>query len=219
MLKKERSRTCKEAAMRGFHLCLTILLGFAATSYAQDDANGDEYMQGTEKAVFQEKAGRNQCRVFSKYLIRTTDAEEDVGQLIGVYGRDPGSPQQLCKVRGKRLLLVQNDDANYFDGLFGKFMFVDSGTSAGNRGIEIFDLTTGKSILSTGYYYPGVKLVEGRYLVYDYPSDKTGDIKTCKEAAKWQKEGGGIQWVISKKFDLQTRKTISVGGLKCAYAE
>lgn len=118
--------------MRSFRLCLIILLAFAASGYAQDDAN-DEYMQGTEKPVFRQKSGRNECRVFSKFLIRTTDSE-DVGQLIGVYGRDQGTPQQLCKVRGKRLLLVQNDDANYFNGLSGKFMFVDSGTSAGNRG-------------------------------------------------------------------------------------
>ena len=112
---------------------------------------------------------------------------------------------------------MKNSGENYFFGLAVDKFLIDSGTSAGIRGLDIAGLTVKKVIFSTSYQ--GSVKVAGNAVVYDKPSDTKGLLKNCPNAAKWKKEGGGVGWIRPTRIDLTTLKENSVGQLACVYVE
>jgi hypothetical protein len=175
-------------------------------------------MKGTETPTFQTSSNAGKCFVFSEYVVKTDQIDAD-GENISVYKRGTSaSAKSACQTKGKAYLYIKDADNNSFYGLLGAYLFVDSGTSVDSRGLEIYNLTSRKSIITKGYM-GDAKLVERNFVIFDSPSDKKGSLKTCKEAAKWKRDGGGVGWMQSKKLDLQTLKEISVGGLRCYYME
>jgi hypothetical protein len=194
-------------------LTLTVL-AVAGIAQAQDESA--LVMTGTETPESHTSGESGECFVFAKYVIKTSPSE-DAGANISVYKRVPAA-ENPCDTSGNALLYVADSDNNSFFGLSGKYMFVDMGTSADSHSFDIYDFSLHKSVLSQGYM-GDPKLVSGRFLVFDSPSDKKGLISTCKEAAKWKRQGGGVGWVQGKKLDLQTLTAVNVGTLRCVYLE
>lgn len=191
-----------------------VVAGTVAVSAQDEDFNG---MKGTETPLFQESSGAGRCLVFSKYVVKTIQGE-DIGESVSVYKRGAAtSLESSCQTANPAYLEV-NDSENYFYGLSGSRLFIDSGTSVESRGLEIYDLGSRKSIFNESYS-GDAKLVDGKFVVFDSPSDRKGPLKTCKEAAKWKRDGGGVGWVQGKRLDLQTLKVINVGTLRCIYMQ
>lgn len=202
--------------MKNICLAITLLTSLLTmVIYAQDE----EYkgMSGTEKPVFSNFSDTTSCFVFRKYIIKTAQSE-DGGENISVYQRGTtASGESACKIVGNKYQYIKDADNNNFYGLFGDHIFIDSGTSVESRGLEIYNLTSGRSL--TVEYTDDPKLLDGRYVVFDSPSERKGPLATCKEAAKWKRSGGGVGWVQGKKLDLQTLKATNVGGLRCVYMQ
>ena len=191
---------------------LIIIFTAAGIALAQDEE--PLVMPGTEAPVAH-ASGENECFVFAKYVIKTAPSE-DGGANVSVYKRE--TPGDACETEGDPWLYVADSDNNSFFGIAGKYLFIDMGTSADSRDIVVYDLGLRKSIITQGYG-GDPKLVGGRFIVFDEPSDKKGLLSTCKEAAKWKREGGGVGWAQGKKLDLETLKAINVGPLHCYYME
>jgi len=184
------------------------------TQFTAVQAQETSLMKGTETAAFQQEAENGKCLVFDKYVVKTISGE-DVGEDINVYRRASSvGADAACDNETAPYYKIKNADANYFYGLFGEYLFVDNGTGADGRGLEIFNLKSKKSIYSTEYY-DEAKLSEGKFLLYDKISETKGALKNCREAARWKKDGLGIGWVRQAKFDLLTLKEISVGAIRC----
>ena len=202
-----------------FHVIFTVLFCAQVFTIAARQSNyfpfqDDQLMKGTEKAISRQSDETNSCYVFKEYVVKTVSSE-DVGEEILVYKRTATTkPASYCNTKARPYLTIKNPDANYFIGLANQYMFIDSGTSVESRGLEIFDLNTKKSVYSTEYH-DSVELQNGRFVLYDKVSAKAGAIKTCREAAKWKKEGMSIGWVINTKIDLQTLKESPAGALRC----
>lgn len=172
--------------------------------------------KGTERFVSRQKTDGGDCYVFKNYVVRTAGGE-DVGEDIFVYKHTAETTAAVVKYCGTEeapYLSVKNPDANYFIGLSGKYLFVDSGTSVESRGLEIYDLNSKKSVYSTEYR-DEIEVQAGRYVTFAKPSAKPGAVKNCREAAKWKKQGLGVGWVQNAKLDLQTLKSTPVGALRC----
>lgn len=176
-------------------------------------------MNGTETPMFQESSETGRCFVFNKYVVKTVQ-NEDAGEIISVYSREASiSAKIACQTTDKPAYLVVNDfDDQFFYGVFGSLLFIDSGTSVESRGLQIFDLTSRKSVFNDSYS-GDPKLVGGRFIVFDSPSEKKGSLTTCKQAAKWKRDGGGVGWIQVKRLDIQTLKVINVGSLRCIYMQ
>lgn len=173
-----------------------------------------EMLEGTETPVSDTSDETGSCIVFTNYVIRTGVSDEG-GEDLTVYTR---GNEKGCQITRKPLLYVANEDNNAFWGLAGRMLFVDSGTSVESRGLEVFDLEKGTSII--GFVYSGEpRLEDGRTIRFDAPSETPGPIRTCKEAAKWKREGGSVGWVQGKRLDLDTLKQTNVGGLRCIYMQ
>jgi len=193
-----------------------MFFAFVGVASSQDDE--PQVMPGTEAAEFQQGGESGQCFVFNKYVVKTKDSE-DGGSDVSVYKRAASAAaENACETGGEPWLYVADSDNNSFFGIAGKYLFIDSGRSVDSRGLIVSDLDLHKTIITQGYS-GDPKLILGRFILFDEPSDKKGPITTCKEAAKWKRQGGGVGWVQGKKLDLETLKAINVGGLRCVYME
>ena len=145
---------------------------------------------------------------------------DDGGSTVNVFTWESSlaGEKDPCETKRKPVLIVANADNNDFFGISGNYIFIDTGTSVESRGLEIYDLSANNA--KTVFEYNGdPKLIDARYLLFDSPSEKPGPIKSCKEAAKWKRQGGGVGWVQGQRLDLQTMKKTSVGPLRCIYMQ
>jgi len=183
-------------------------------------AQSEKYVavKGSETPQFSRFSEAGNCFVFADYIVKTDHIDAD-GENISVFKRSPTTnTKAACSVKGKPYLRIPDADNNSFYGLCGTYLFVDSGTSVDSRGLDVYDLVSRKSMVSEGYMNDA-KLLKGRFLVFDAPTDKKGPIKTCPQAAKWKRQGRGVGWLQPQQLDLQTLKKTSIGTLHCYYME
>lgn len=200
-----------------FLILFSFVSAPAALFYQQEDSMG---ATGTEKPVYRKSDSDtgNACYVYKQYVVMTASSE-DVGEDIKIYRRSTanGAQQECANTKRAAYITIKNEGENFFFGLTGDKILIDSGTSAGIRGLEIFSLATKKSIYSTSYQ-DEAKVV-GNAIIYNKPSNTKGALKNCPNAAKWKKQGGGVGWVIPTKIDLTTLKETKAGVLTCVYVE
>lgn len=201
-------------SIAAFTLILTVQSFFV---FAQEKGIG---APGTEKPLFQktDKSTGNSCYVYKQYVV-TTSSSEDVGENIQIFKRSGSNDfkKDCANTKGQAYMTLPNDDANYFFGLTGDKFFVDSGTGAGIRGLDVASLTSKKVIYSTTY--DGDVKVAGNVLFYDKPTEDKGALKSCPNAQKWEKQGGSVGWVRPARLDLTTLKETFAGNIKCVYVE
>src|SRR5688572_17644686 len=190
-----------------FLLLFTIVFAGANSAFPQDsEYNG---IKGTDVPEFQESSDTKKCFVFGKYVVKTVQGEGG-GENISVYKRSAATrAQDACQTTDQAYFEVNDSDNYFFYGLSCRLLFIDSGTSVESRGLELFNLNSRKSIFNESYT-GDPKLVDGRFVFLDSPTDRKGVLKTCREAAKWKRDGGGVGWVQGQKLDLQTLKLVNV---------
>jgi hypothetical protein len=183
-------------------------------------AQSEKYVavKGSETPQYSRFSDAGNCFVFGNYVVKTDYIDAD-GENISIFKRLPSTDAKTaCSLKGKAYMRIADADSNSFYGLYGTYLFVDSGTSVDSRGLDVYDLVSRKSIANEGYMNDA-KLVHGHLLIFDEPSDKKGPIKACPQAAKWKRQGGGVGWLQEKQLDLQTLKKTNVGTLRCYYME
>lgn len=201
--------------MKKILLSLIIFMtGLVISTPAQDNP----LMKGAEKHQFNQQTDTGNCYVFSNYIIKTKTGE-DVGEDIMVYNRPANKVASGgCKTVGNPYLTIKNPDSNYFFGLSDDYLFIDSGTGASVRGLEIYNLKTKKSVL-TAEYHETFQLLPNNIVLFDKTAEKGGLIKNCKQAAKIKRDGMTVGWVQDTRFDLKLLKKVSVGALRCVALE
>jgi hypothetical protein len=171
---------------------------------------------GTETPAIR-KGEAHTCYAYEKYVVFVTEDTEGVGEQIKVALRQPqAAAAKSCDMKAaKTYYLIPNDDANFFFGLAGDYLFVDSGTGPEPRGLYIFDLSKKKKIYTDSYSQPITLGKDGR-LDYYKPSEKDGALKDCREAKKWQADQLGVGWDQRVILDLATLREVAVGKLRCS---
>ena len=202
---------------------LSIVFTLLATFQFASLTNGQEKKvgaAGTEIPLHQQHddASGKYCYVYEKYVVKTAPSQEE-GDDIFVFRHNAATDyKKACaETNALPLMSVIADDNNFFHGLTGNLFFIDSGTSAGERGLDIFSLVSKKKVFSTSYMNDAK--VVGSTVIYDKPSDQKGSLKTCPNYRKWRKMGGGEGWVRPMRIDLTTFKETAAGALKCVYLE
>jgi hypothetical protein len=203
--------------MKKIYLLLSLiftmfgLFGFSAKAALSQES---QLLAGSEKVKFEKNTETAKCFVFNQYIIKTNSGE-DVGEDISIYKRgDKTAATNGCPVKSPLLFTIKNPDSNYFLGLAGDFLFIDSGTGPDSRGLEIYNLKSRKSIF-TSEYHDSIKLITGDTLRFDKISGKNGLLKNCKQAAKIKRDGMSVGWVQDTQLNLKTLKASSVGALRC----
>jgi hypothetical protein len=205
--------------MRNLLLSITSVLVFAAAAFGQD--NLFTPMPGSATPEFQMSDDKGRCLVFGRNIVKTT-ASEDGGENVRLWHREgTAKGTAACKLRAEPYADIKDEFNNAFYGISANYFFIDSGTSAGSRSLYVYKTGTGDQVTTVNYFagdtQPRIEAM--RYLYYDALSNRKGPIATCKDAAKWKRQGGGVAWVQGKKMDLDEQTVTNVGPLRCAYQE
>src|SRR4051812_11421233 len=129
----------------------SVLMTFAAAAFAsaQDEPST---LFASDPIEFHTSGDAGECFVYPKFVIKT-DPSNDGGSNISVFPRAATSEgQAACRTKGEPLLFVSDSDNNSFYGIAdGRYMFINTGTSANSSEIEVYELNTRKSILNKSY--------------------------------------------------------------------
>lgn len=196
-------------------LC-AFLIAASGSVFCQD--NLFRPMPGSATPEYQESGDHGMCLVFKTYIVIAGPTEEG-GDDVNVWIRKgTAKGADACRMGTNPDYSIKNSDNNSFYGLSAVYMFVDQGTSAGERTLLVFKTASGERV-TTVDYIGSPRIEAARYLYFDAPSTKKGPISTCKEAAKWKRQGGSVGWVQAKKLDLDTRRSTNVDTLRCVFQE
>src|SRR5258706_3411345 len=202
--------------MKGIVYLSVILLVATSAIFGQDDLFTP--MKGTATPSFQMKTDTKRCLVFGKHIVKRTQSE-DGGENVSIWEREgTARGTEACNVKARPYATIKDADNNSLYGISADFYFIDTGTSADSRILFVYNTDSGRAVTKAGYQNEP-SLVDGRFLMYDEPSDKKGPISSCPQAAKWKRDGGGVGWVQGKKMDLKTEIVTKVGVLRCVYLE
>ena len=173
-------------------------------------------MPGTETPESHTSGESGECFVFAKYVIKTNPSEDGGATSLSTSGERPPKTRAIRPARRGSMLPIRiiipflDCRGNICLSIWGH---------RSNLAISLSTTSVFTSSVLTQGYTGDPKLIGGRFLMFDSPSDKKGLISTCKEAGKWKRQGGGVGWVQGKKLDLQTLTAVNVGTLKCVYME
>lgn len=185
------------------------------------------FIRNSEKPLYKSETDEKaQCYVFNKYVVKTylkPNEKEDIGTGEGyeieIFKRDIKSDLKTsCETSADSLLNLKNVEGNEPGGVFGDLFFVRRNVFPDGGDLDIYDLETGKVVFTTEFSeWDGydMNITNGKFLNYRQWSKKDGLLRNCAQAKQWKKQGLGISWLQTKRFDLLTRKEISVGALRC----
>jgi hypothetical protein len=197
----------------------TFLMLVACAAFGQTELFTP--MKGSATPEYQESGDHGRCLVFGTHIVIAAPSE-DGGEDVSVWNRKGTAKGSAACVLGTNPhFTIKDSDNNSFYGISAVYFFIDQGTSAGSRTLAVYKTDSGAEVTSVDYFGNGSdpRIEAARYLYYDAPSTRKGPISTCKEAAKWKRQGGGVGWVQGKKMDLDTQKTVNIGVLRCVYEE
>lgn len=109
---------------------------------------------------------------------------------------------------------LKNSGADYFFGLYGKFLFTDSGTGPAPRLITVYDLQKSTTVYSARYSEP-IALKKG-ILRYWSPSGTKADGKNCPDLKIWAKDGLGAAIEEERTVELATLKQSKTVRTRCS---
>jgi hypothetical protein len=157
------------------------------------------------------------CYGYRKYAVILTPTDE-VGEDIKVIAKLGESDETFLNDLKKAPVHFKVPEGdNFFFGLYGDYMFIDSGTGPEPRGLEVIDLAQKKSVFSGSYSSPIALEKDSRLSYYLTVDEKKLKKKPdCPEAEEWKQNGLGIAYEEKVGLDLKTLKIAHSGELRCA---
>ena len=149
------------------------------------------------------------CYSYKNYSILARSKGDRVGSDILV------NKAGNCRWNEKTaMLFLKNSGADYFFGLYGKFLFVDSGTGPAPRLITVYDLQKSTSVYSAQYSEP-IALKKG-ILRHWSPTSTKADEKNCPALKVWAKDGLGAAIEEERTVELATLTQSKTARTRCS---
>lgn len=166
---------------------------------------------GSEEA-FSSRSWNGTCYRYRSYTIISKTAKDSVGSDTLV--KAAGDPKTACKWDEKgALLLIKNVNAEYFFGLSGAFLFLDSGTAADARTFMIYDLGAKKKVFSSPY--SGTPELKNGKLSF-WSGNGAADKTNCPDYGTWTANGLSAVIETESLLDLSTMKVVPTGKTRCS---
>ena len=149
------------------------------------------------------------CYSYKNYSILARSSGDSVGSdiLVNKAGNCRWDEQTA-------LLFLKNSGADYFFGLHGKFLFVDSGTGPSPRLITVYNLQKSTAVYSARYSEP-IALKKG-ILRHWSPTSTKADEKNCPALKIWAKDGLGAAIEEERTVELATLKQSKTVRTRCS---
>ena len=158
-------------------------------------------------------AGRTICHDEGRYRViaRPTDS---VGTDFLVKPVVRGRSIPACKYFPRAGdLEIRNENAEYFLGLQGDILILDSGTAPEPRGLVLWNLATRKKVY-TGSYSQPVK-IDATGMSFWQESGPATDA-TCPQAAQWRAQGLGAAVEAEVHLAFADLRVVPLGATRCS---
>jgi hypothetical protein len=155
---------------------------------------------GTEQVYVLSQYKNYTCFQYHNYVVVTKDLLNSVGSdmFIKYFNWDMGY-YNVEDITNEHDFQIKNEWAEYFQGIYKHYLFIDSGTGPGPRGLIIYNLRTKKKVFESEYSEPVFIDAKGIFSFW-----KTSEIpateENCPEYSKFRADGFGV--AIEKKVLL-----------------
>lgn len=108
--------------------------------------------------------------------------------------------------------------SEFYLGLTGDFLLLDSGTGPGIRGLIIYDLSKREKVFTDGYEsypYQSAVTIQENSLIYWTGTDIEPTPENCPELEYWESAGLGAVIETKVKLDLSTLTKVELGEHQC----
>jgi hypothetical protein len=127
------------------------------------------------------------CYESAKYLVVAKELREEIGTDFLIKYRSNRSEKLECSyVYEKEYFEIKNEWAEYFAGLKGDLLILDSTTGPGPSGLIIWDLVKRKKVYEDSW--SGAEETKDDTLVYWTETGEATD-SNCPELEKWKSQG------------------------------
>ncbi len=157
------------------------------------------------------------CHIFPEYVVLTVIRESGLGEDVTVVRRAYMTSRCAGYSENAVAFVSESDEPNYFFGMWGTYVFIDSGTGPNERGLEIVNVESGRVAFS-GYYWSDADITvskDGLVTLYR-PLGERGDRATCPLQAS---ESFGISYHEQVSLNLYTGNLEPTGEITCSYSQ
>jgi hypothetical protein len=192
-------------------LISSTLQGIETTKKKNPETVG---IPGTELAIVHTSEGPK-CYEYPKFYVIEAELTDSVGSDILVKFKKDDKEQMKCEyVVNKLDYEVKNEWAEYFFGISGNFMFLESSTGPDPRGLMIYDLVQRKKMYETSFSGPIVLEKDDKLLFWQETGEASKE--NCPDYEKIA--SGGLTAVIETKviLDLNNFTISATKETRCA---
>lgn len=149
--------------------------------------------------------------------VSITEGKYEVKAIALTDGSENWETIEVSK-NGESIFTIEPIDGLWsFHEIVWNLLFVDYGTSAGQRTMRIFDVDSSKQIFETQYAWE--TLIDGTIFTYSTPLEKTPDATLCANFEEIKAMWGGISYNQKKSYNLETGELRDIESPFCAYTE
>lgn len=158
-------------------------------------------------------AGRTVCHDDGRYrVIARPAASVGTDFLVKQLGRGRSIP--ACKYLPREGdLEIRNESAEYFLGLEGAFLILDSGTAPEPRGLIVWDLAKRQKVFTGSY--SGPVAIDGDGIDFWQPSGEATEAN-CPQAAAWRAQGLGAGLEVRTRLAFADMKPVASSETRCS---
>lgn len=156
------------------------------------------------------------CHESSRYMIVEGSTGEVGTNFLVKYKRQKGEPPVCKYVVNPGDFEIPNEEAEYFFGLQGNLLILDSGTGPDPRGLIIWDLSKKKKVY-TGTYSgeeEEAKIKPG-YMEFWLETGRATD-ENCPKAKEWRANGLGAAIETWVRLDLSDFTVTKSSKTRCS---
>jgi hypothetical protein len=148
------------------------------------------------------QAGAVSCVEYEKYVVITRELHNQVGSDTLIKSKPAKDAPVACEYSaGASDFEIKNEFAEYFMGLHGDLLFLDSSTGPGESGMTIYNLTSRKKVFETAYLGPIA--VSGEIMSLWQVAKENATTAECPDAEKIAHDG--LTPTLEKRMVLDLR--------------
>jgi hypothetical protein len=157
-------------------------------------------------------ATRTACHDDGRYrVIARPAASAGTDFLVKQLGRGRSIPP--CKYLPREGdVEIRNENAEYFLGLEGEFLILDSGTAPEPRGLIVWDIAKRQKVYTGSY--SGPVSIDGDGIGFWQPAGEATDAN-CPQAAGWRAQGLGAGLEVRVRLAFTDMKTVPGTETRC----
>ena len=191
-----------------FCFAAVIYLGACPVQVMAAEKGQVEGVNMVNKQIIATELNQVQCYQSPRYLVVAKEVEGRVGTDFLVKYKSKADENLPCSyVFGNNDFEIKNEWAEYFSGLTGDFLILDSTNGPGLSGLTIWDLKKRKKVYEGSWSGP-TEIKDNSIIYWTETGEATDD--NCPDRAKWESHGLGAAIetkVILNLSDFRISKT------------